>query len=251
MAVIDRINRIGASRKQVLTGPAELVGPRSNTQRFNFSSVTRITGSVDLYEVTDGSGANEGTYTVTLRPVAENGFQPLLRGVGAVALVSQVGGVANPAAAASCLARKTVARSTAPVQLGPVSVATGDRFYVVVERKDPSALKYQLVVDLVADAIAISAQPPNRSVTAPASTTFTVTASSNDGGTLSYQWQLSSDGGTSFANLSTGGVYSGTTSATLTISDSTGLTANQYRVVVSSTGGAPAVTSTAGTLTVA
>jgi hypothetical protein len=130
-------------------------------------------------------------------------------------------------------------------------VATGDRFYVVVERKDPSALKYQLVVDLVADAIAISAQPPNRSVTAPASTTFTVTASSNDGGTLSYQWQLSSDGGTSFANLSTGGVYSGTTSATLTISDSTGLTANQYRVVVSSTGGAPAVTSTAGTLTVA
>lgn len=251
MAVIDRINRIGSSRKQVLTGPAELVGPRANSERVNFSSVTRITGSVDLYEVTDGSGGNEGTYTVSLRPLAENGFQPLLRGVGAVALVSQVGGVANPAAAASCLARKTVARSTAPVQLGPVSVATGDRFYVVVERKDPSALKYQLVVDLVADAIAISAQPPNRSVTAPAATTFTVSASTNDGGSLSYQWQLSTNGGTSFTPIANGGVYGGATTATLTISDTTGLNARQYRVVVSSTGGSTAVTSDAGTLTVA
>jgi hypothetical protein len=249
MAVIDRINRIGSSRKQVLTGPAELVGPRTNTQRFNFSSVTRITGSVDLYEVTDGSGANEGTYTVSLRPLAENGFQPLLRGVGAVALVSQVGGVANPAAGASCLARKVVARSNAPVQLGPVSVATGDRFYVVVERKDPSALKYQLVVDLVADAIAIATQPESVGITAPAATSFTVTASTNDGGTLSYQWQLSTNSGTSFTNISNGGVYSGATTATLAISNSTGLSGNQYRVVVSSTGGAPAVTSDAATLT--
>jgi hypothetical protein len=249
MAVIDRINRIGSSRKQVVTGPAELVGPRANTQRFNFSSVTRISGSVDLYEITDGSGANEGTYTVQVRPLAENGFQASLRGVGAVALVSQADGVANPAAAASCLARKVVARSNAPVQLGPVSVATGDRFYVVVERKDPSALKYQLVVDLVADVITIATQPASVGVTAPAATSFTVSASSNDGGTLSFQWQLSTNGGTSFANLSNGGVYSGATTGTLAISDSTGLSGNQYRVVVSSTGGAPAVTSDAGTLT--
>ena len=50
--------------------------------------------------------------------------------------------------------------------------------------------------------------------------------------------------------ISNGGVYSDATTATLAISNSTGLDGNQYRCVVSATGAAD-VTSSAATLTVA
>lgn len=99
--------------------------------------------------------------------------------------------------------------------------------------------------------ISFSLQPSNSSVTAPSPTSFTATASTNDSGTLSYQWQISTDGGASFTNLVEAGVYSGVTTTTLSISNSTGLNGLVYRVVVSSTGPAPSVNSSPATLTVA
>jgi hypothetical protein len=77
---------------------------------------------------------------------------------------------------------------------------------------------------------------------AASSATFTVAAAST--ATLSYQWQLSTDAGSTFANIS------GATSATLSL---TGLTTaesgRRYRCVVSATGTA-SVTSNSATLTV-
>jgi len=75
-----------------------------------------------------------------------------------------------------------------------------------------------------------------------ATAAFTVAAAST--ATLSYQWQLSTDGGTTFANVS------GATSSTLSLSGlTTGDSSKQYRCVVSATGTA-SVTSSAATLTV-
>lgn len=100
-------------------------------------------------------------------------------------------------------------------------------------------------------AITIDSQPAAASVTAPAAAQFVVAVTSRPaGGTLSFQWQESTDGGSNFSNLADGGVYSNTTTNTLDISNSTGLDTYQYRVVVSITGGAD-VTSDAATLTVA
>lgn len=95
--------------------------------------------------------------------------------------------------------------------------------------------------------ITITAQPANANVTAPAAATFSVTATSTPGGTPTYQWQLSTGG--AYANIAAAGVYSNVTTATLSISNSTGLTGNKYRVLV---GGSSANTKTsnAGTLTV-
>lgn len=98
--------------------------------------------------------------------------------------------------------------------------------------------------------IYISVDVPNRSVTAPAGTTFGVTATVTQGATLSYLWQVSTDSGDTW-NTATGGVYSGETTNTLTISDSTGLNGNLYRVLLNATGGATEVRSGFGTLTVA
>jgi hypothetical protein len=65
---------------------------------------------------------------------------------------------------------------------------------------------------------------------------FTVAAA---GSGLSYQWQEATNSSftTGLVTLSNTGVYSGTTSTTLTISDNTGLNGRYYRAVVTNTGG--------------
>jgi hypothetical protein len=71
---------------------------------------------------------------------------------------------------------------------------------------------------------------------------FTVAAAST--GTLSYQWQLSTDAGSTFANIS------GATSATLSLSGlTTADSGKRYRCIVSATGVA-SVTTNSATLTV-
>jgi hypothetical protein len=103
--------------------------------------------------------------------------------------------------------------------------------------------------DVMSDAlITILTQPVNRSVAAPAGTTFAVVATAAPStATLTYVWQANTGAG--FANLSNAGVYSNTTTPTLSISNSTGLNGAQYRSLVLSTG-ANTVTSAAGVLTV-
>ncbi len=63
--------------------------------------------------------------------------------------------------------------------------------------------------------------------------TVTFTASASGGATLSYQWQESTDNGTTWADIANGGIYSGATTNSLTI---TGVGATQngydYRLVV-------------------
>jgi hypothetical protein len=147
MAVIDKINRKGINGKRVITGPAELVGPKSGNTHSDFARLGGIQGSVDQFEITDGAGTNAGAYTVTLRPFSENGFAASHRAVGDIAVLRQINGVATPSAAVSCLGRKKPARGTATVSLGPFTVLNGDRLWVVVEHKDQSTLKYQLEVD--------------------------------------------------------------------------------------------------------
>lgn len=97
--------------------------------------------------------------------------------------------------------------------------------------------------------IVIDTQPADSSVTAPAAATFTVVASSTPSATLTFAWEQDPNTGT-FAPLSDAGVFSGTSTATLSISDSTGLNDYKYRCVVSATG-ADSVTSTQAVLTVA
>ncbi len=94
---------------------------------------------------------------------------------------------------------------------------------------------------------AISSQPANSSLCAGNTATFNVTAT---GGSLTYQWQESINGGGTWNNLSNIAPYSGVTTATLSISPTT-LTMNgyMYRCIISGICGAPA-TSSGATLTV-
>jgi gliding motility-associated-like protein len=67
---------------------------------------------------------------------------------------------------------------------------------------------------------------------------------------VTYKWQISTSSGP-FTDLADGGVYSGATTGTLAVSNVTGLTGNQYRVVVTeTTTGLCSITSNPAILTV-
>ena len=98
--------------------------------------------------------------------------------------------------------------------------------------------------------ITIGTQPSSiASAATPYTGTFTVAATALPTASLSYQWQVSTNGGTSFTNVTNAGVYTGATTATLTLTAAAKVTYNnyQYRCQVSATG-YTTVTSTAATL---
>lgn len=100
-------------------------------------------------------------------------------------------------------------------------------------------------------AITISAQPQNASVTAPATATFSVTATVNGAVGLTYQWQVQQEGTGAWANITGATAASYTTGATAT-GDGAGATdGDNYRVVITTADGGVSVTSNAASLTVA
>lgn len=82
--------------------------------------------------------------------------------------------------------------------------------------------------------LSFTTKPSNQTVVAPAPATFsTVVAVSPVGGAISYQWLLLDPATKAYNPLTDAGVYTGTTTNALTISDSTGLNGTVYKVVAS------------------
>ena len=102
--------------------------------------------------------------------------------------------------------------------------------------------------------ITITAQPASISKVAPATATFSVTASLAGAGSLTYQWQIqqSTESGTTWNNVSTGTggtTASYTTGATQVAAGAAASNGDKYRCVVSSAG-STSVTSSTAVLTV-
>lgn len=92
----------------------------------------------------------------------------------------------------------------------------------------------------------ITTQPSSNTFAVGSDAQFTVNASGTD---LSYQWQENS--GTGFANITDSGVYSGATTAILTIKSVTaGMSGFSYRVVVSGSLGSTVTSNSANLTTV-
>ena len=98
---------------------------------------------------------------------------------------------------------------------------------------------------------AFSTQPGNVSVTLGQTATFTVVATGSPAPTLQWQRQTAAGGG--FINLTEGGAYTGTTTATLTVVNaSTGMNGDQFQCVATNTvnGSTTSATSNIATLNV-
>ena len=102
----------------------------------------------------------------------------------------------------------------------------------------------------VASAITISAQPADVTGAAdPFTGTFAVTATA-DVGTVNFQWQRQTASGTRWTNVSDAGVFSGATTATLTLTAAAKADYDGYkfRVKLNSTAGAEEVISDSASL---
>ena len=118
--------------------------------------------------------------------------------------------------------------------------AIGDTQYA---DSDQSPLSSAVATNLgTATSPTIVTSPTNITVQALQVANFTVEASNSDDGTLSEQWQISVNGGTSWTNVTTGSGGSSTsyTTAILAITD----TGARYRVIVTNTIGETSATAT-------
>lgn len=134
----------------------------------------------------------------------------------------------------------------------PLAVTTSGSYYV--RAYDPTSGSgcwsttavgpYAVVIN---PPVSITTQPANQSIASTQNTSFSVVASN----ATAYQWQLSTDSGATWTNLTNTGVYTTVTTATMNITGAT-FTMNgyQYRCVVSGTAPCAAVNSTAATLSV-
>jgi sugar lactone lactonase YvrE len=129
--------------------------------------------------------------------------------------------------------------------IDPATSFSGYQYRVIASNTQGSATSNAatLSVDVVP---AITAQSGNQTLASGTSATFTVAATGNP--SPSFQWQFSTNGGTTWANLTNGGSITGATSASLQISPITGSNNGQYRAVASNP--ASSIASTAATLVV-
>ncbi|WP_296687098.1 Ig-like domain-containing protein [Flavobacterium sp.] len=82
-------------------------------------------------------------------------------------------------------------------------------------------------VTTVGTASTVTTQPANQTVQVAANATFTAVVTPGSG-TTSYQWEQSTDGGTTWANVSNNSTFAGATTTTLVVSNAT-MTMNGYR----------------------
>ena len=128
----------------------------------------------------------------------------------------------------------------------PAWIFENDRMPILANMPGPANAQSNVIpayITTISSGIpTITAQPTSQSVTVGDNVTFSVSAVGNPAPT--FQWQVSTDGGTTWSNIG------GAAGASLVLSAvGTALNGNQYRVVVTNSNGS--VTSAAVTLTVA
>ena len=81
----------------------------------------------------------------------------------------------------------------------------------------PYSGAYTNVTSLGSASVLNPSTPSNQSTAVGGNVSFTTTITTSGSGTTQHQWQVSTDNGASWSNIANGGVYSGATTATLSI----------------------------------
>jgi Secretion system C-terminal sorting domain len=122
----------------------------------------------------------------------------------------------------------------------------GYKYKCIVSGTCTPSISSSIVTLTVNSALVINANPANSNICENTNTSFSVNVT---GVVNSYQWQVSTDGGTSYNNLINGGIYSNVLTSTLNITGATFAQHNYlYKCVV--TGSCPPINSTPATLTI-
>lgn len=143
-------------------------------------------------------------------------------------------------------ADSTLATSTVYLRLKSIASTGSYSGYVTVSATNAATQDLLATGDVVATT-AISASPSSATVCSGTATTFSVTAA---GGGLTYQWQVSTDNGSNYSDITNTGIYTGATTSVLRLASglTTSYSGYKYKCVV--TGSCGSGTSSAATLTV-
>ncbi|HEY1399823.1 hypothetical protein [Roseateles sp.] len=126
----------------------------------------------------------------------------------------------------------------------PNRITTAGKIQFEIEGSSTAISYYELEdTDGAGSAPSITAQPSNQSVVTPATATFSITAT----GATGYQWQRSTNGGSSFSDIS-GATSSSYTTPPTAVNGGSANNGDQYRCIASN--GTGPTTSSAATLTV-
>jgi len=129
------------------------------------------------------------------------------------------------------------------------SISTTTTYYVTIKITTSGCESYPRlpVVASIYTAPSVTTPPSNSTVAAGNNTSFSVAAT---GTLLTYQWQLSTNGGSTWNDQVDGGIYSNMTTATMNIIGATaGMTGYKYRCVINGSC-SPSATSNSATLTI-
>ncbi len=132
---------------------------------------------------------------------------------------------------------------------GTTAGQNGNQYRVVATSACATSTTSNAVTLNVISPVTVSTQPIAREICAGGNTTFSITASSTQ--TITYQWQVSTNSGGSWTNITDGGIYAGAGTATLSLTNTVvGNNTYQYRCLVNNITCTNPVNSNAATLTV-
>ncbi len=139
----------------------------------------------------------------------------------------------------------------------PIGGATAATYTITSTTVSQNGYRYRCVVSgtcapeatsnaavlTVNSSVTVTGNPSNSTICEGTGTSFTAAAS---GTGLNYQWQISTDGGTTWADVSNSAVYSGAGTSTLTLANvPPSLNGNRYRCNITSPPCTPGITSSA------
>ena len=205
--------------------------------------VTTLAGSAGAAGSTDGTGSAARFYNLT--GVAVDGVGNVYVADDSNHTIRKItaGGVVSTMAGSAGVFGSSDGIGGAARFYYPYGVAVdGSGNVYVADTSNQTIRMGSLIV-----APAVITHPSNQAMTAGQNASFTVAASGTPAPT--FRWQISTDGGITWSNLSDNSIYSGSATATLTVTNATvSLSSEQFQCVVTSAAGS--ATSNPATLSV-
>jgi hypothetical protein len=144
--------------------------------------------------------------------------------------------------------------TTTGVLSGTITASYQDLTYniTVTETTTGQSQNYNFTITGTGVAITVTTQPSNASIEAGGgiNATFTAAGTADDASTVTFQWQRSTNGGSTWSDITSLAGHSGETTGTLTVDDDFAFNSNQYRCVLDSATAVNPTTTNAATLTV-
>ncbi|MQP51943.1 MULTISPECIES: S-layer family protein [unclassified Flavobacterium] len=231
--VINGTNLTGATTVTIGGTAATITGNTATTVTITVGSGT--TGTIQV-TTPGGTATSAATFTVNPLPAA----------IGGGSATVCVGGTTPAFTNATAGGTWSITNGTGSATIAPTGIVTG-------VTAGTATVVYSIGTCSITTAItvittpSITTNPANFTTSIGGAANFTVTANNSPS---SYTWEVSTNGGGSWTTITNGGVYTGATTATLTITGATiGMNGYLYRASASNACGSSAFSSGA-TLTV-